>query len=94
MTYNYILDNDFIIGGNRNISYFLINLILSCIISITGLVFNEFIVLFCCGMEKNTYKEISSRSIYYSSQNIELKDIEDDISSENDNKDGTYIIYV
>ena len=94
MTYNYILGNDFIIEGNKNIFYFLINLILSCIITLTGLVFNEFIVLFCCGMEHNTYKEITSRSKDYSSQILELKDLHDDTSSDNNNNDETYVIYV
>ena len=62
MIYNYILGSDFTIGGNKNLFYFLINLILSSIISITGLVFSEIIVLYFCGLEHNTYKQITERS--------------------------------
>ena len=94
MIYNYILGNDFLIGGKKNLSYFLINLVLSFIISLTAMVFNEFVVLFCCGMERNTYKEIASRSKDYSSQILELNDICNDTLSENDNNDKIYQIYV
>ena len=74
MIYNFVSGNDFIIKGNKNFFYFFINLILSFIISITGLVFNEFIVLFFCGLEYNTYKQITKRSTAVNNEMIELRD--------------------
>ena len=35
---------------------------LSIIFDIIGLIFNEFIVLFCCGFDYNTYKTIALRA--------------------------------
>ena len=78
MIYNYIFGSDFIIRGNKNLFYFLINLILSFIISITGLVYNEFIVLFFCGLELNTYKQITRRAESLNNEIIELRNMEDD----------------
>ena len=93
MIYNFISGNDFIIGGSENLFYFLINLILSCIISITGLVYNEFIVLFFCGLERNTYKEITKRSkiVNETMQLIDTAD-DNDTEKEDDNID-TYTVY-
>ena len=78
MIYNYIFGSDFTIRGNKNFPYFFINLILSFIISITGLVFNEFIVLFFCGLELNTYKQITTRAESLNNEIIELRNMEDD----------------
>ena len=86
MIYNFISGNDFIIGGSKNLFYFLINLILSFIISITGLVYNEFIVLFFCGLEHNTYKEITKRSKDVD-ELIELREMADDNDTEKDDDD-------
>ena len=52
-------DNDFIKNGKLNISYFIINLILSLIISFFGCVFNEFIILLFCGLQLDTHNQIS-----------------------------------
>ena len=38
------------------------NLILSFIISFFGCVYNEFIVLLFCGLERNTHDQISKRA--------------------------------
>ena len=65
MIYEFAAGNDFITLGKRNYFHFFLNLILSFVISITGFVFNEFIVLFWCGLERDTYKEISRRSTIY-----------------------------
>ena len=63
LIYFFIVENDFITGGNINRGfYFGINLILSIIISFCGLVFNEFLVLFCCGLERNTHDQVSKRA--------------------------------
>lgn len=60
--YDYSLGNDFIKKGEKDFNYFLINLIISLIISFCGGVYNEFIVLFCCGLERNTHDQISIRA--------------------------------
>ena len=93
--YVYISGDDFIIKGEKNISYFIINLILSFIITLTGLVFNEFVVLFCCGLEYNTYKQITQRAKDMEVNYNELNDVTgDENNTDNDNKDETYVIYV
>ena len=58
---NYI-EGDFVSGGKQNIFYFLLNFILSMIISLCGCVFNEIVILFFCGLEVNTHDQISHRS--------------------------------
>ena len=52
--------------------YFLINFILSMIISFSACVYNEFVILFCCRLQYETYQQISFRSgfIYNSSGQI------------------------
>ena len=42
--------------------YFIINLVLLIIIILCGLVYNEFLVLFCCDMEYETHLQISLRA--------------------------------
>ena len=65
LTYDFSLKNDFLKQGERNIPYFIVNLILSFIISICGCVYNEFIVLLFCGLEINTHDQIARRASGY-----------------------------
>ena len=67
---------DYLSFGKRNIGYFIINLILSLIITICGCVYNEFIVLFCCKLEYNTHHEISQRA------SIVLENIDDNFDDD------------
>ena len=67
---------DYLSFGNRNLGYFIINLILSLIITICGCVYNEFIVLFCCKLEYNTHHEISQRA------SIVLENIDDNFDDD------------
>ena len=60
--YYFAVGIDFVYNGQRNYYYFFMNLLLSIIFDILGLIFNEFIVLFCCGLDSNTYKTISLRA--------------------------------
>ena len=48
------------------------------ITAFSSLVYNDFVVLYCCEMERNTYLEINNR-LY--------DDLNDDILNENDNDD-------
>ena len=62
--FDFYLGNDFISGGEKNIAYFIINAILSFIISICGCVYNEFLILFFCGLEHETHDQITKRGKY------------------------------
>ena len=57
-----ILNDDFVSKEKRNYLYFSINFVLTIIVSFSGLVYNEFIILFFCGLQHDTYKEISYRA--------------------------------
>ena len=93
--YNYI-DGDFNSKNGQNIFYFVLNLILSILTVISTFIFNEFIVLFCFGFERNTYDQITRRSI---DEKIEMRLYDNDEESDNDikeaeieSKSGTYKI--
>ena len=58
----FIGNEDFKKREERNIPYFIINLILSLIITFCGCVYNEFIILFFWGLERNTHDQISKRA--------------------------------
>ena len=64
-----------------NVPYFTINLILSLIISFFGCVYSEFIILLFCGLEKETYYQISKRSNL--NKTTELSRIESEDKSHN-----------
>ena len=72
LIFDFCLGNDFIKQGERNIPYFVINLIISIIISFFGCVYNDFIVLFCCGLEKNTHVQISRKSTFIQNELIDF----------------------
>ena len=73
--YYFIIENDFVSGGKRNWFYFITNLIIAVIISFFGCVFNEFLVLECCGLEYETHFSISKRAATF--------DIRKELMSEN-----------
>lgn len=80
--YYFIYQNDFTIGGEKNYFYFIINIILSIIIDFFAFIYNEFIILNCFGLQKDTHREISQRAF----QNYSLSEMEeiDKIEHEND----------
>ena len=49
-------------GDLQNTYFFIINLSLSIIMVFFGLVFNDFLILYCCNLEYETYLEISKRA--------------------------------
>ena len=80
----------FIEGDLQNMEYnhdrwiiFICNLIVSLLIIFSCCVYNELFVLFCCGLEYNTHREISKRADY--SRIKELNPVDD-----NDSDDGEY----
>ena len=62
MIYDFASGVDYLSEGKRNYAYFIINLILSFIISFFGCVYNEFLILFCFDLDRDTYNQISERS--------------------------------
>ena len=98
MIYYYSSGDDFLIKGEKNILYFIINFFLAIIIALTGLIFNDFLVFYCCGLERDTYENISKRSENYEYEKLNelsyiLKDDESESESENDGN-VIYKIYV
>ena len=61
--YYFVLGNDFSTDGERNWFYFFVNLFIAIIISFLGCIFNEFIILTCFGLDKETHRSISDRAI-------------------------------
>ena len=100
----YFFTGDFKSKEGRDIFYFVLNLILSILTAFSTFIYNEFIVLFCFGLEKNTYDQITKRSLTEEVEmNIQeimkdtLKDIDDDEESDlniSHVKTKTYNIYV
>ena len=80
MSVDFAIKKDFLKKGERNVPYFVVNLILSIFISFIGCVYNEFIVLFFCDLDHNTYAQVTTRAIF---QN-ELNDIYTDKTDKTD----------
>ena len=88
--------DDFKSKEGQNIFYFVINLFLSSITAFCTCIYNEFIVLFCFGLEKDTHDQITKRSL---KEEIEISEIlietqKDEESNSNEDKNETYKIYV
>ena len=70
----FILGNDFYSDKEvKRVLYFTFNFILSIIISFCGLIYNEFLVLYFCGLQNETFYQISLRA--NKSNEIVLNDI-------------------
>ena len=61
--YYFIYENDFISNSQSNYAYFVINLVISLIMSFCGCIYNEFLILFCFGLERDTHNQVTKRSI-------------------------------
>ena len=62
LTIYFATNDDFITKGKRNYVYFFINFFIALIITLLGFIFNEFIIIFYFGLEKETHQEISRRA--------------------------------
>ena len=60
--YYYGARGDFKVDKKLHPLYFSINIVVALIISFFGCVYNEFIILFCCHLEHDTYEIISIRA--------------------------------
>ena len=74
--YTLNLEHDFKHNGKRDYVYFSLNLVLTIIISFWGCVYNEFIILFFCGLQHETYEQIALRAARRISD-IELYNVND-----------------
>ena len=81
IVFYFIEGNDFSSNGEKNYIYFFINFILLIVFDICGLIFNEFLILFCCGLDHDTYKSLTDRAMIPEEMNILS---EDDEEMEND----------
>ena len=77
LIFYYISGRDFISYGKKNLAYFLINLFISVIMSFCGGVYNEFLILFCCGLERDTHRQVTQRSKDEKELNFYLDDDND-----------------
>ena len=87
--YYFIFDNDFTVNNNKVYYYFMINLIISFIIVICGLIYNEFLVLFFCNLQYNTHYEISKRAKKIQSKAFDLS-INESLNESNFNDSNIY----
>ena len=63
LLYRFLSGKDFIsYSGKVNYAQFIINLIISLIMTFLGSVYNELLVLFCCGLERDTHIQVTKRS--------------------------------
>ena len=78
--YFYFVLNDFRTNDKSDIIRFVINIIISLIMSFFGCVYNEFIILFFCGLEVDTHDQVSIRADIKLKRvsKIELIKIDDD----------------
>ena len=85
LIYYFIIGSDFKYEEKPKYLFFIVNLIISLIISFCSFVYNEFIVLFIFGLEKNTHDQISRRaSLLVFDDNCSLnKDDEESDNSSN-----------
>lgn len=63
ITYYFIFENDFTVGKKRNYIYFIIKVIISIFIDLFAFIYNEFFILYCFDLEKETHFGISESSI-------------------------------
>ena len=76
--YYFVFGNDFISYGKKNVAYFVINLIVALVLTFCGCVFNEFLILFCCKLEKETHDQIVLRAMIDNDDNIFNVNYDDD----------------
>ena len=76
--YYFCMGEDFIINGKSNWAYFLLNLIYSSLITFFGCVYNEIIVLYFCGLERDSYDEVCKRATKLERLSIPLEEFNEE----------------
>ena len=88
LIYSYYVENDFIYKGEHNISFLLLNELMSIIFIFLGFVYNEYIILICCGLEHDTRYGIYKRSTLLDVSNDRNSlDEEEDLNDDENNED-------
>ena len=82
--YHYVMGNDFINDGEKNTFYFIISLVFSVLIDIFGLIYNEFFILKCFGLSKETYDGISIRARESQTELNDFKNSDNNNITDND----------
>ena len=82
---SYFFKKDFKSHGESNLAYFLINFFISLILSFFGGVYNEFIILLCCGLERDTHNQVTKRSELESEMKIVFEKYDGDEKRESIN---------
>lgn len=70
----------------NNLIYFIIIISLLFVINFFGLIYNDFLVLCCCGLDINSFNQIKKRNISYNINYGIIDDCEEDENSDDDNK--------
>ena len=79
--YYFVYEGDFKSEGKRNYFYFIINVILSIIIDFFALIYNEFFILNCYDLQKDTHYVITKRAVKNSAMEMEeFENIDNDAS--------------
>ena len=94
LIYSYFVDDDFKYKGEQNLLFFLLNEFISFIVIFLGFIYNEYIILSCCGLEHETTHHIGIRarlnSLPNSNQyenNSDDEDSDDDKHEDNDKEE-------
>ena len=87
--YYFLTEDDFLYHTKTNYAYFIINFILSFLTSFFGCVYNEFLILFCCGLERDTHNQVLQRA-FLESDIDDMDNLSDDKSIE-DNKENVQL---
>ena len=82
--YQLFLSKEYNKSNNRVLYYFLIFICL-IITSFLSLVYNDFIILYCCGLEYNTHFEIQKRALLYENLNSGIMDEDKEFKEEENN---------
>ena len=90
--YYFIFENDFISNNQSNYAYFIINLIISLILSFCGCVYNEFLILFCFGLERDTHNQVTKRSV--TENEMSLLNVLFTNESDKDSEISDYIVHM
>ena len=81
--FSLFLNDDFISNRKTNYFYFAINLFLSAFISFSACIYNEFVILFFCRLQHETYQQISYRANSLYNRRHKLFIDEDDYDTDN-----------
>ena len=94
LIYSYFVDEDFKYKGEQNLLFFLLNEFISFIVIILGFVYNEYIILSCCGLEHETTHHIGIRATLnyipnpnHDDNNSDDEDSDDDNREDNDKEE-------